>query len=114
MIKTFEKYKRAVRRLEAKSFVIITQDGKRVDSSRAAKICRFGSTMETEEWIDQQEKSDDSPSEIDQKVHHHARLDKENNCDLSRNGHDAVRYANKAKTASQEFSMLPFMRIVNG
>ena len=34
--------------------------------------------METEEWIDQQEKSDDSPSEIDQKVHHHARLDKEN------------------------------------
>ncbi len=30
-----ESIKRAVRRLEAKSFVIITQDGKRVDSSTA-------------------------------------------------------------------------------
>ena len=30
-----ESIKRAARRLEAKSFVIITQDGKRVDSSKA-------------------------------------------------------------------------------
>jgi len=34
--------------------------------------------METEEWIDQEKRSDNSPSEIDEKVHHHARLDSEN------------------------------------
>ena len=41
-------------------------------------ISRYGSKMETEEWINQEKRSENSPSEIDEKVHHHARLDSEN------------------------------------
>ncbi|MBT96319.1 MAG: hypothetical protein CL431_10185 [Acidimicrobiaceae bacterium] len=35
--------------------------------------------METQDWIDQDPQTNDTPNEINQRVHHHARLEHANN-----------------------------------
>ncbi len=95
-----ETIKRAARRLESKNFVIITQDGKRVDSSKAKGHLQI--RKQDGNWrVDRSTKTFGRLSERNWSESSSPRSTRQWKwIDLERNSHNTVRYANKAKTAS--------------